>query len=112
MVGILVALLGACFEPSPGDPLLDPSSYGTAIRDDLPAPEGVGEAPYAGSLGPPANMVEPVFPGTTTTTREGSAGPPVRPTSEVPDRVLTPYQVRGPNTDGHRSSAEPVGGGH
>lgn len=110
MIAIL-ALVGGCFEPAPGDPLLDPSSYTTAVRDDLPAPEGEGTAPYAGSLGPPREMVEPVFPGKTTTTREGSSGPPVRPTSAPPEPVLPRYQVRGPNADAHRSSAESGGGG-
>ncbi|MDP2310083.1 MAG: hypothetical protein Q8P18_28965 [Pseudomonadota bacterium] len=74
-------LLGAC------QPMVDAqafvadefeSTYTTWVRIDLPSPAGEGDAPLAGSLGPPEHMVEPEMMGTATMTREGSSGPPRR----------------------------------
>lgn len=72
------------------------------------APAGEGDAPLAGSLGPPEHPVEPVFWGPATRTREGSSGPPLLPPGETPGAPL-PYEIEGPNQDGHRITAEPGG---
>lgn len=102
IVALASVLAGACM------PLLDVEnatveevgSYDTAVRADLPLPEGEGTAPYAGSLGPPDEMVEPVMPGTATTTREGSGGPPIRgtpedePVGEAPEGEEAPRERR------------------
>ncbi len=79
-IGVACVLVGACMPLLEGkvDTPEEQGTYDTAPREDLPLPEGEGAAPFAGSLGPPLRMVDPVIIGTTTTTREGSAGPPVR----------------------------------
>lgn len=54
------------------------STYAPGVHEYFPPGAGGGDAPLAGSLGPPEHMVEPVMPGTTTTTSAGSSGPPIR----------------------------------
>ena len=106
-VGILSAFLEAC------QPMVDASdyvadefesTYTTWVRADLPAPAGEGDAPLAGSLGPPEHMVEPEMPGPTPLTREGSSGPPMRSGAEPAEPPADPNRrqyLRGHNRDAH-----------
>jgi hypothetical protein len=103
-----VVLLGACRPMTDAREFIADelaSTYSTAVRVDLPSPAGEGDAPLAGSLGPPEVMVEPEMPGTTTMTREGSSGPPMRSEAEptpAPSHSTTRQYLRGHSRDAHR----------
>ncbi|MDP2311838.1 MAG: hypothetical protein Q8P41_02965 [Pseudomonadota bacterium] len=106
-IALACVAVGACMPLVEGDavPPNEQGTYDTAVRGDLPAPADEGDAPYAGSLGPPKRMVVPVLPGPTTTTREGSGGPPIRdPESTEPWRPVESHYLQGPNADAWRRS--------
>lgn len=99
-----IFLLGAC-QPMVGTEAYlaaeFESTYSTFVRADLPAPAGEGNAPLAGSLGPPEQMVEPEMIGAATMTREGSSGPPMRLEGPVERAGEGRRYLKGHNADAH-----------
>ncbi len=101
---LLTGMCGTTLEPNRTaiPPNAAGTNYTTWVRNDLPSPAGTGDAPLAGSLGPPPHMVEPVFPGVATRTREGSSGPPVATPGRVQTTEAPAAEVHGPNPDAWR----------
>lgn len=104
---VALVLLGACQPMSDTRAFVEDelaSTYSTAVRADLPSPAGEGDAPLAGSLGPPAEMVQPEMPCPATMTREGSSGPPMRsgaaPTP-APAHATSRQFLRGHDSDAY-----------
>jgi hypothetical protein len=89
-----------------GVPYKPRSAYTPVVGPAPLAADDAASAPFAGSLGAPRVSVTPVIVGVTTTTREGSGGPPIAPPGAVSE-APPPHQMRGPDHDAHRITTEP-----